>query len=284
MTTTPAQADARIAAANRAYELARNVPPAVRGSWLDAIAVALEAHADELVSLGQQETHLDEGRLKAELTRSAFQLRLFRQEVIRGEHLQATIDHADPTWGMGPRPDLRRFSVPLGVVGVFGASNFPFAFSVMGGDSASALAAGCAVVHKIHEGHLQLGLRTGAVVEEALEQAGAPQGLFSTVVGRQAAEVLVDHPLVKAIGFTGSTAGGRALFDRASRRPVPIPFFGELGSINPVFVTERAWEARSGEILEGYAASFTLGMGQFCTKPGLLIAPVAERGSGPPGS
>jgi acyl-CoA reductase-like NAD-dependent aldehyde dehydrogenase len=159
-------------------------------------------------------------------------------------------------------------------VGVFGASNFPFAFSVMGGDSASALAAGCAVVHKIHEGHVQLAVRTGAIVQDALEDAGAPAGLFSTVIGRQAAERLVDHPLVKAIGFTGSTAGGRALFDRASRRPAPIPFYGELGSINPVFVTEPAWNARRDEILKGYAASFTMGMGQFCTKPGLLFAPI----------
>lgn len=274
MMTTPAQADTRIVAANQAYVLARDVPPVVRAGWLEAIANALEAHADELVSLGQKETHLEEGRLRSELIRTTFQLRLFRQEVVKGEHLQATIDHPDPTWGMGPRPDIRRVSVPLGVVGVFGASNFPFAFSVMGGDSASALAAGCAVVHKIHEGHLQLGLQTGSVVEEALEKAGAPQGLFSTVVGRQAAEVLVDHPLVKAIGFTGSTAGGRALFDRSSQRPVPIPFYGELGSINPVFVTEGAWEARNREILDGYAASFSLGMGQFCTKPGLLIAPM----------
>jgi NADP-dependent aldehyde dehydrogenase len=146
----------------------------------------------------------------------------------------------------------------------------------MGGDTASALAAGCAVVHKIHEGHLKLALRTAAVVEEALAAAGAPHGLFSAVVGRQAAEALVDHPLTKAIGFTGSTAGGRALFDRACRRPTPIPFYGELGSINPVFVTEQAWAVRRDAILSGYAASLTAGMGQFCTKPGLLFAPVQE--------
>src|SRR4051794_37871845 len=271
MITSREQTDDQILAAHRAYELARDVSPQVRAGWLAEVASALESHADELVALGQQETHLDEGRLRFELRRSVFQLRLFIGEIIRGEHLGATIDHADPAWGMGPRPDIRRVSVPLGVVGVFGASNFPFAFSVMGGDSASALAAGCAVVHKIHEGHLNLAVRTGAVVQEALERSGAPEGLFSTVVGRLAAELLVDHPLVKAIGFSGSTAGGRALFDRASRRPAPIPFYGELGSINPVFVTERAWSARRAEILAGYAASFTMGMGQFCTKPGLLF-------------
>jgi acyl-CoA reductase-like NAD-dependent aldehyde dehydrogenase len=276
MKTTAEQASAQIAAAHAAYGQARDLDPKGRGVWLEAIAAALESHADELVALGQQETHLDEGRLRFELRRSVFQLRLFKDETVRGEHLGATIDHSDPSWGMGPRPDIRRVNVPLGVVAVFGASNFPFAFSVMGGDSASALAAGCAVVHKIHEGHLQLALRTGAIVMEALEGAGAPAGLFSTVVGRDAAGVLIDHPLVKAVGFTGSTAGGRALFDRASRRPAPIPFYGELGSINPVFVTEKAWAARGEEILAGYAASFTMGMGQFCTKPGLLFAPVAD--------
>lgn len=280
MSTTVEETDSRITAAHAAYEQARDIDPGTRAAWLRSIAAALEANADELVALGQEETHLDEGRLSFELKRSVFQLRLFADEVIRGEHLDATIDHADPTWGMGPRPDIRRVSVPLGVVGVFGASNFPFAFSVMGGDSASALAAGCAVVHKIHEGHLQLALRTGAIVEEALESAGAPQGLFSTIIGRAAAECLVDHPLVKAIGFTGSTAGGRALFDWAARRPSPIPFYGELGSINPVFVTETAWKSRRDAILAGFASSFTMGMGQFCTKPGLLFVP----GSTAPGS
>jgi acyl-CoA reductase-like NAD-dependent aldehyde dehydrogenase len=276
MITTRERTDDQIVAAHRAYEQAREVSPQLRALWLAEVASALEAHADELVALGQQETHLGEARLRFELGRTAFQLRLFMDEIIHGEHLDATIDHEDPSWGMGPRPDIRRFAVPLGVVGVFGASNFPFAFSVMGGDSASALAAGCAVVHKIHEGHLQLALRTSAVVQNALDKAGAPAGLFSTIVGREAAETLVDHPLVKAIGFTGSTAGGRALFDRASRRPTPIPFYGELGSINPVFVTEQAWSARREEILTGYAASFTMGMGQFCTKPGLLFAPIDD--------
>ncbi|MCD5342503.1 aldehyde dehydrogenase (NADP(+)) [Arthrobacter sp. AK04] len=271
--STADQAEQQILAAHHAFEQSRDAAPATRAGWLEAVAAGLEAHADELVGLGQADTHLDEGRLRFELRRTVFQLRLMAQEVLRGEALEATIDHADPNWGMGPRPDIRRVNVPLGVVGVFGASNFPFAFSVMGGDSASALAAGCAVVHKIHEGHLRLALRTGEVVVEALHDAGAPAGLFSTVTGRAAAEALVDHPLVKAIGFTGSTAGGRALFDRANRRPEPIPFYGELGSINPVFVTEKAWASRRDEILAGYAGSFTMGMGQFCTKPGLLFVP-----------
>lgn len=273
MSTSVEQVAEKISAAHAGYEKARDVSPRTRAVWLEAISRSLEEYADELVLLAQEETHLGEGRLQGELKRTVFQLRLLAAEIVSGEHLEATIDHADPSWGMGPRPDIRRVKVPLGVVGVFGASNFPFAFSVIGGDSASALAAGCAVVHKIHTGHLRLGLRTADVVAEALAAAGAPNGLFSAITGRQAGEALVDHPLVEAIGFTGSTSGGRALFERASSRPSPIPFYGELGSINPVFVSEKAWERRRDEILSEYAASFTLGMGQFCTKPGLFFAP-----------
>ncbi len=268
-------------AAHRAHEaslISAAQTPDTRASWLTALAEALRANADELVGLAAEETHLAEPRLRGELKRSAFQLDLFAEEVRSGTTLDAVVDHADPEWGMGPRPDIRRVNVPLGVVGVFGASNFPFAFSVIGGDSASALAAGCAVLHKIHPGHRNLALRTAEIVVAALAEAGAPDGLFAVVEGREAATALVEHPLVKAIGFTGSTAGGRALFDRAAARPEPIPFYGELGSINPVFVLPQAWQHRSEEILEGYAGSFTMGMGQFCTKPGVLFVP-AEGGT-----
>ncbi|GEB64210.1 aldehyde dehydrogenase [Sinomonas atrocyanea] len=276
MNTTIEQLEEKVRAAHDAYRLARGVPPQARAGWLESVAASLEENADELVRIADEDTHLGEARLQGELRRTVFQLRLLGAEIVAGEPLEATIDHADPSWGMGPRPDLRRVNVPLGVVGVFGASNFPFAFSVIGGDSASALAAGCAVVHKIHTGHRRLGHRTAEIVIGALAAAGAPEALFSTVTGREAAEALVDHPVVKAIGFTGSTAGGRALFDRAARRAAPIPFYGELGSINPVFVTEKAWQERRDSILTEYAASFTLGMGQFCTKPGLLFAPETE--------
>lgn len=240
---------------------------------MEAVAQALEEHRAELVALAREETHLADGRLQGELTRTTFQLRLLAREVLTGEPLDATIDHADPDWGMGPRPDLRRVNVPLGVIGVFGASNFPFAFSVMGGDSAAGLAAGCAVVHKIHEAHPELGRRTAEVVTEGLASAGAPEGLFLTVTTRAAGEALVDHPLVRAVSFTGSARVGRLLLDRASSRPEPIPFYGELGSINPVFVTRRAWAARGRSIAAEYVQSYTLGMGQFCTKPGLLFTP-----------
>jgi acyl-CoA reductase-like NAD-dependent aldehyde dehydrogenase len=273
MTTAGTSVDHAVDKADEAFERARTVSPARRAEWLETLGTALEADREALVALAHEETHLPRPRLEGELTRTVFQLRLLAAEVARGEHLDATIDHADPSWGMGPRPDLRRVNRPLGVVAVFGASNFPFAFSVLGGDTASALAAGCAVVHKGHPDHPLLAERTGALAVRALRDAGAPDGLFALITERDAGIPLVEHPLVRAVGFTGSTSGGRALFDRANARPIPIPFFGELGSTNPVFVTEAAWAARGEEILRGYAASTTLGMGQFCTKPGFLTLP-----------
>lgn len=278
--TAAQEVDRAVRTAHDAYRSAAARPLETRAGWLVGIGDALAAHEAELVTLAAEETQLAEPRLRGELRRTVFQLELLAEEVRSGLHLDAVVDHADPGWGMGPRPDIRRLNVPLGVVGVFGASNFPFAFSVMGGDSAAALAAGCAVVHKVHPGHPVLARRTTAVIVDALDKLGAPDALFCAVEGHDAGLALVDHPLVKAVGFTGSTAGGRALFDRACARPEPIPFFGELGSINPVFVLPQAWRARASEILQGYTASYTLGMGQFCTKPGLLFAPAGQRGDG----
>ncbi|MHB1065057.1 MAG: aldehyde dehydrogenase (NADP(+)) [Georgenia sp.] len=276
MSTTARQLDEIVRAAHGAYTTSRGVTPVERAGWLAAVAAALDAHAKELVALAAEETHLPVPRLNGELLRTTFQLRLLAEEVLTGQVLDATVDHADPSWAMGPRPDIRRMNVPLGAIGVFGASNFPFAFSVLGGDSASGLAAGCAVVHKVHEAHEALGRRTAAIVVDALAQTSAPAGLFAIVTGRSAGEALVDHPLIKAVGFTGSTRVGRLLLQRASARPEPIPFYGELGSVNPAFVTERAWAERRDDILTGFASSFTLGMGQFCTKPGLLFVPALD--------
>ena len=267
--------DEVVRAAHQAFLEARTRTRDERAAWMDAIADALEANREELVPLAMEESNLPDARLNGELSRTSFQLRLLAQEARRGEFLGATIDHADADWGMGPRPDLRRMNVPLGVVGVFGASNFPFAFSVIGGDSASALAAGCAVVHKLHPAHEGLARRTAQIVADALTAAGAPAGLFGAVEGFEAAQALVDHPQVKAVGFTGSEAGGRALFDRAVARPEPIPFYGELGSLNPVVVTEAAWAAQGEDLLAGWIGSMTMGTGQFCTKPGLLLLPEA---------
>ena len=265
--------DAQVTKAHGAFLAAQERPLQERAGWLETSAEALEARREDLISAAQRETFLPEARLNNELTRTIFQLRLLAQEARQGEFLDATVDHTDPDWGMGPRPDIRRVNVPLGVVGVFGASNFPFAFSVAGGDTASALAAGCSVVHKVHGGHVELGRLTGQVLTEALEKAGAPEGIFSTITGRGNGIELVEHPKVKAVGFTGSVQGGRALFDRAASRPEPIPFFGELGSINPVVVTEQAWKTRARQIAEGFVGSMTMGVGQFCTKPGLVFVP-----------
>ncbi len=249
-----------------------------RADVLDAVADALDAAGDDLVPLAVAESHLAEGRLRGELVRTTFQLRLFGRELRDGGYLDVRVDHADPDWPMGaPRPDLRRTQVPVGPVVVFAAGNFPFAFSVAGGDTASALASGCPVLLKAHPGHLALSAATADVVRTALADAGAPDDLLTLVVGDEAGRAALTDPGVQAGAFTGSTAGGRALFDLAVSRPVPIPFFGELGSVNPVFVTRAAAEARGPEIATQAVASFTTGAGQFCTKPGVLVVP-----EGPP--
>lgn len=252
--------------------------PGDRATVLSAVADALDAAADELVPIAERETHLAQPRLRGELKRTTFQLCLLAESAAAGEHLDVRIDHADPDWPMGaPRPDLRRSAVPLGPVVVFAASNFPFAFSVAGGDTASALAAGCPVIVKAHGGHPELSDATARIVLEALRAAGAPEGLFALIHEPGQARDVLTHPEVKAGAFTGSIPAGRTLFDIAQSRPEPIPFYGELGSVNPVFVTPRAASARADEIANGFVASFTMGAGQFCTKPGLLLAPVDSR-------
>jgi len=240
---------------------------------LSTVADELDAAAAELVALAIAETRLSEARLRGELARTTFQLRFLAEVISEGSHLQACIDHPDATWPPGARPDLRRVLRPLGPVAVFAASNFPFAFSLAGGDSASALAAGCPVVLKAHPGHLRLSARCGEIVSEALSTAFAPDGTFAVIRGDEAGRALVSHPDIRAVAFTGSARVGRILFDLAVGRPKPIPFYGELGSVNPVFVTRRAAASRLEEILSGYVASFSLGAGQFCTQPGVLLLP-----------
>ncbi|MCU1528187.1 MAG: aldehyde dehydrogenase [Frondihabitans sp.] len=243
-----------------------------RARWLDAVADALDAHSDALVPLANDETHLGAPRLTGEIARTSAQLRLFGRVIREGSYLEAVIDHPNPA-AVPPNADLRRLLVPLGPVAVFAASNFPFAFSVAGGDTASALAVGCAVVVKAHPGHPRLSRRVAELVTRALASAGAPEGLFALVEGQDAGIALVEHPAITAVGFTGSVRGGRALFDRAAARPQPVPFYGELGSVNPVVVTALAARRRGAELAEGLAGSFTLGAGQFCTKPGVVFVP-----------
>ncbi|MHA6695580.1 aldehyde dehydrogenase (NADP(+)) [Homoserinimonas sp. A520] len=245
-----------------------------RGSALVAVADALDAAADRLVPIAIAETHLAEGRLRGELTRTTFQLRLFAEVLSDGSFLGARIDEADSTWPMGvPRPDLRRILTSVGPVVVFAASNFPFAFSVAGGDTASALAAGSAVILKAHSGHPELSRATAAIIVDALAAASAPDGLFTLITGTEAGRLALQHPEVKAGAFTGSIGGGRALFTIAQSRPEPIPFYGELGSVNPVFVSQAAATVRGASIAQEFVASFTMGAGQFCTKPGVLFVP-----------
>ncbi|WP_436839255.1 aldehyde dehydrogenase (NADP(+)) [Nocardia brasiliensis] len=246
-----------------------------RAGVLHGIADRLDAHAAALIALAMRETHLSEPRLTAELQRTGFQLRLFARTVLDGGYLDVRIDTADPDWPMGaPRPDLRRMNIPLGPVLNFAASNFPFAFSVAGGDTAAALAAGCPVIVKASPGHPLLSRAVADLIEQALFECGAPSGTFGLVLGRDAGVQVLTHPAIAAAAFTGSTAGGRALYDLACRRPVPIPFYGELGSINPVFVTEQAARTRAGEIAAGLLTAVSSSAGQLCTKPGLVAVPV----------
>lgn len=271
----PADLDEAARAARAAFGATVASTAAERAAWLRAAADALDAHRDELVPLADEESHLGAARLTGELARTTAQLRLFADAVLEGSYLEATVDHPDATT-IPPRPDLRRMLRPLGPVGVFGASNFPFAFSVAGGDTASALAAGCPVIVKNHPAHERLGRRTAEIVIAALAEAGAPDGVFALVEGHETGVALVQHPEIRAVGFTGSLHGGRALFDLANGRPDPIPFYGELSAVNPVLITAAAIEARADELAAGLAGSFMLGAGQFCTNPGLVLVPTGS--------
>jgi len=270
--TTADGVDAACRSALAAYPLLEAMGRTGRARLLTALADALEYDRDTIVSLADRETALGATRLNGELTRTTFQLRLFAAVLDDGGYVEATIDHAGET-AMGPRPDLRRMLVPLGPVGVFGSSNFPLAFSVAGGDTASALAAGCPAVIKAHPAHPATSKRVFERLLDGARAAGAPDGAFSLVYGQDAGTAVVAHPAIRAVGFTGSLRGGRALFELASSRPDPIPFYGELGSLNPLVVTPAAAAERGGDIAQGYVGSFTLGVGQFCTKPGLAFIP-----------
>lgn len=269
--------DKVLSSADEAREPFAALPAARRAEALRRVADTLDAAAGELVPMAHQETNLPvRPRLHHELERTTFQLRLLAETIVEGGHLEVVIDTPDTCWPAGGRPDLRRMLVPVGPVAVFAASNFPFAFSVAGGDTAAALAAGCPVVVKANPGHPLLSDRVGALVSEALLASGAPPGTFGVVHGVEEGRRLVQDPRIRAGAFTGSLAGGRALFDLACARPDPIPFYAEMGSVNPVFVTASAAAERAESIAEGYVASFTLGAGQFCTKPGLVFVSADE--------
>ncbi|MCU1508761.1 MAG: aldehyde dehydrogenase [Glaciihabitans sp.] len=267
--------DVARAARDASRELA-DLAPHARAGLLLAAAAALDESAGELVAIGERETGLDSARLRGELTRTSVQLRLFADTVVDGQFHDARIDEADGDFALGVRPDLRRALVPIGPVLNFAASNFPFAFSVAGGDTASALAAGCAVIVKAHPGHPELSRRTAEIVSRALADAGAPAGTFQLIEGQDEGVAMLKHPSVAAASFTGSLGAGRFLADVAASRPAPIPFYGELGSVNPVVVTPSALAERADAILAGFTASVTGSAGQLCTKPGFLFVPAGS--------
>ncbi|GAB3003250.1 aldehyde dehydrogenase (NADP(+)) [Amycolatopsis acidiphila] len=268
--TTCAEYEKVLATAQAAAPVLAAMPLTERAGLLRAVAGALRTHEDELVPRADTDSSLGVPRLAGEVERTAGQLEMFADAVEEGSWLEAIIDRADAS---APRPDLRRMLIPLGPVAVFGASNFPFAFGLAGGDTASALAAGCPVVAKAHPAQPRLSGAYARVVIDALRAAGAPEGTFAVVHGMENGRKLVTDARIAAVAFTGSTAGGRALADLAAARPSPIPFYGELGSLNPVFVTREAARVRGKEIVGGFLASMSLGGGQFCTKPGVLFVP-----------
>lgn len=245
----------------------------IRAEFLNAIADEIEARADQITEIGCSETGLPEARLNGERGRTTGQLRLFAKHILQGDYLDRRHDPALPERQPLPRPDLKLVQRPIGPVAVFGASNFPLAFSTAGGDTAAALAAGCPVVVKGHSAHPGTGEIIAEAIFAAIGSCDLPNGVFSLIQGgdRNVGAALVQHPLIKAVGFTGSLAGGRALFDLCAQRPEPIPFFGELGSVNPMFILDHALAGRAEEIAHGWAASLTMGAGQFCTNPGIAI-------------
>ncbi|WP_254447402.1 aldehyde dehydrogenase (NADP(+)) [Ruegeria sp. HKCCA5426] len=244
-----------------------------RAALLRKIADEIDARGDAITEIGTQETGLPEARLQGERGRTVGQLRLFADHIEAGDYLDHRHDPAMPDRAPLPRPDLRMIQRPLGPVAVFGASNFPLAFSVAGGDTAAALAAGCPVVVKGHSAHPGTGEIVAQAIDAAIKATGVHPGVFSLVQGgkRDVGTRLVQHPLIRAVGFTGSLAGGRALFDLCAQRDEPIPFFGELGSVNPMFVLPQAATARGSEIGTAWSGSLTMGAGQFCTNPGIAV-------------
>ncbi|CAN5855021.1 aldehyde dehydrogenase (NADP(+)) [soil metagenome] len=270
---TSDEIDRAVRMAHDAFPAFRRAPATVRSAFLRAIADELVALGPALIERAHAETALPVARLEGERGRTVGQLRLFADLLDEGSWVDARIDRGDATRAPAPKPDLRRMLVPLGPVAVFGASNFPFAFSVAGGDTASAFAAGCPVVCKAHPAHPGTSALAAGAIDRAAVACGIPSGVFSMVHGwsHEVGLALVRHPLVTAVGFTGSLRGGRALFNAAAARPEPIPVYAEMGSINPVFLLPSAAQAAGNALADGLAQSMTLGTGQFCTNPGVVV-------------
>lgn len=270
-----------IALADSASSYWANLGPRPKAAFLRAIAQGIEAKSARIVELATRETALPAARIQGEIGRTCGQLKLFAMLVEEGWWRDCRIDHADPTRQPVPKPDVRSMLVALGPVAVFSSSNFPLAFSVAGGDTASAFAAGCPVIVKAHQGHMATSELVGRIITDCVRSSGLPEGTFSLLFGpgRTVGMKLVKDPAIKAVGFTGSRSGGRALMDAAAARPHPIPVYAEMGSINPVVILPGAINERQDAIASGLAGSVTLGVGQFCTNPGLILlekGPAAE--------
>lgn len=259
--------------ASKAFQQYRNKTGKEKAGFLEAIADEIIALDSSLITRAMEESGLPEARLTGERGRTVGQLKLFAQLLLEGSWVNARIDIADAERKPLPKPDVRSMEKAIGPVGVFGASNFPLAFSVAGGDTVSALAAGCPVVFKAHPAHPGTCELVGIAIQKAIKKTGMPEGTFSMINGRstEVGMALVRHPFIKAIGFTGSFFGGKALFDEANKRAEPIPVYAEMGSVNPVFILPRILKEKGEKIAQDLAASVTLGVGQFCTNPGLVF-------------
>ena len=270
---TPDLVDQACEAAEEAFWSYGYTSTSNRAAFLNAIADEIDARGDAITEIGIQESGLPEARLEGERGRTVGQLRLFAEHILKGDYLDRRHDVALPDRAPMPRPDLKMIQRPIGPVAVFGASNFPLAFSTAGGDTAAALAAGCPVIVKGHSAHPGTGEIVAEAIHAAIEKTDTHPGVFSLIQGgqRDVGTALVQHPKIRAVGFTGSLRGGRALFDLCAARLDPIPFFGELGSVNPMFLLPEAIKARGAEIGAGWAGSLTMGAGQFCTNPGIAI-------------
>lgn len=268
---TEQEADLACQAAEQAFPAFRSSTAEQRACFLEAIADELDALGDDFIQLVMRETALPEGRIRGERGRTSGQMRLFASVLRRGDFLGVRIDTALPQRQPLPRPDLRQMQQAIGPVAVFGASNFPLAFSTAGGDAASALAAGCPVVMKAHSGHMATADCVAGAIIRAARRTEMPAGVFNMIFGSDIGQVLVRHPAIQAVGFTGSLKGGRALCDIAAARPAPIPVFAEMSSINPMIVLPAALAARGEKIARELTDSVVAGCGQFCTNPGMII-------------
>ena len=275
LAATPDEIERAMALAAAAFPVYSNLAGKIRAGFLRAIATEIEGVVDDIVARGMLETGLPEPRLRGETARTTGQLRMFANQIEEGSWVDARIDRADPDRKPIPKVDLRSMLRPLGPVAVFCASNFPMAYSVAGGDSASALAAGCPVVVVAHSSHPGVSEIVAAAVIRAATLTGMPEGVFSVLYGggRKVGQAVVKHPVTQAVGFTGSRAGGTALMETAANRPQPIPVYAEMSSVNPIVILPGALVRGEEALAEGFFGSLTLGVGQFCTNPGLVFLP-----------